>query len=117
MTSKERVMTTLNHRYADKLPVDYVFEDYETEVKIANHYGVNRDELFEYLGCDIAYLHVMDEIQMFILDPELMNFTLNNGFARKDENREHVAYDRWGIGWHMASDGQRPCTSSVLKKM
>ena len=51
------------------------------------------------------YCNVMDEVQKFVYDPDLMNFVLTHGFARQDENDPHIVYDRWGIGWRTDHDG------------
>lgn len=115
MTSKERVKTTLNHQIADQLPVDYMFEDYRTLNNLAAHFGMSNEAFLDYLGCDIVFFNVMDEIQKFIYDPFLMDYTFKNGFARKDEKDPGIAYDRWGIGWRMDHDGERP-VSRVLKE-
>ncbi len=114
MTSKDRVQMTLNHQKADKMPIDYMFEDYRTMEIIANYYGVDYENLMDYLGCDIVYCNVMDEIQKFVYDPELMDYCLKNGFATKDQKDPHIVYDRWGIGWRTDHDGERPIGNVVI---
>lgn len=114
MTSKERVQTTLKHQKADKMPVDYMFEDYRTMERLASHYGLEYEDLMDYLGCDIVYCNVMDEVQKFVYDPKLMDFVIKNGFATRDKNDEHIVYDRWGIGWRTNHDGERPIGNTVI---
>lgn len=114
MTKRERVKMTLRHEKADMLPVDYMFEDYRTMQRFADHYGMTNDELLEYIGCDIVYFNVMDEVQKFVYNPDLMDFVLKNGFARRDEKDPHIVYDRWGIGWRTDHDGERPVENIVI---
>ena len=71
---------TLRHEKADMLPVDFMYEDYRTMQRFADHYGMTQEELLEYTGCDIVYCNVMDEIQKFVYDPHLMEFCLKNRF-------------------------------------
>ncbi|MDR1795890.1 MAG: hypothetical protein LBR44_00355 [Clostridiales Family XIII bacterium] len=114
MNSKERVQTTLKHQKADRMPVDYMFEDYRTMERLAAHLGMPYEDMLDYLGCDIVYCNVMDEIQKFVYDPKLMDFVLKNGFARRDEKDPHVVYDRWGLGWRTDHDGERPVENVVI---
>lgn len=114
MTKKERVQTTLRHEKADMLPVDFMYEDYRTMKRFADHYGMTTEELLEYTGCDIMYCNVMDEVQKFVYDPDLMDFVLTHGFARRDEKDSNVVYDRWGIGWRTDHDGERPVENVVI---
>jgi uroporphyrinogen decarboxylase len=114
MNSKERVQMTLRHQKADKMPVDYMFEDYRTMERLSCHLGMSYDEMLDYLGCDITYCNVMDEIQKFVYNPELMEFVLKNGFAIKDKNDPYVVYDRWGLGWRTDHDGERPSGNVVI---
>ena len=114
MTKKERVKITLRHEKADMMPVDYMFEDYRTMKRFADHYGMTYEELLDYIGCDIIYCNVMDEVQKFVYDPELMDFVLKNGFARHDEKDPNIVYDRWGIGWRTDHDGERPVENIVI---
>ncbi len=114
MTGKERVQTTLSHKKADRLPVDFVFEDYRTMLRFTDYLGVDYDGLLKYLECDIVYCTVMDEVQKFVYNPALMDFVLNNGFASKDDVDAHVVYDRWGIGWRTDHDGECPVGNIVI---
>ena len=114
MTSRERIQTTLRHEKADKMPVDYMFEDYRTMEKFAKYYGMNYDELMEYLGCDVVYCNVMDEAQKFIYNPTMMQFAFDHDFIRRDAKDPYIVYDRWGIGWRTDHDGERPIGNVVL---
>ena len=116
MTSKERVVKTLNREPVDCLPVDYLFADNKTLHKFSESFGMSVDNFLDYLGVDIRNLYAMDDIQLFISNSELMEFAFKNGFARRDEKDKEVAYDRWGVGWHMNSDGQRP-VSRVMENV
>ena len=107
MTKKERVQTTLRHEKADMLPVDFMYEDYRTMKRFADHYGMTTEELLEYTGCDIMYCNVMDEVQKFVYDPDLMDFVLTAGTIRTQT-------------WCMtdgASAGEQTMMVSVLWKM
>lgn len=115
MTKKERVQITLKHEKADMLPVDFVFEDWRTMNRFATHYGLTYDELLEFMGVDIIYLNVMDEVQKFVYDPDLMNFVFSHGIARQDKDDPHIVYDRWGIGWRTDHDGERPVENVVIE--
>lgn len=114
MTSKQRVQMTLKHQKADKMPVDYMFEDYRTMERFADHFGVDYENLMDFLGCDIVYCNVMDEVQKFVYNPQLLDFVLKNGFARLDRDDPHIVYDRWGLGWRTDHDGERPVGNIVI---
>lgn len=114
MTKRERVVTTLRHGKADMLPVEFSFEDYRTTQIFADHYGMTSEELLEKVGCDIIFLNVMDEVQKFLYDPDLMDFVLSHGFAKRDPVDPNVVYDRWGIGWRTDDDGERPHENIVI---
>ena len=69
------MQTTLRHEKADMLPVDFMYEDYRTMQRFADHYGMTSEELLEYTGCDIMYCNVMDEVQKFVYDPDPVSYT------------------------------------------
>jgi uroporphyrinogen decarboxylase len=56
MTPRERVMTTLEHREPDRVPVDYWAVSEVTE-RLKRHFGLQDDEgLLRHLGVDLRYV-------------------------------------------------------------
>jgi len=56
MTSRERVLTALEHRKPDRPPLNY-FGTAETTAKLLKHLGLGtREELLGYLGADMRYV-------------------------------------------------------------
>lgn len=115
MTKKERVLAAIKRKKIDRIPIDYNFENDETFLFFAGKFGMQPEEFFEYLDIDIKRLYIMDDIQMFLTNEELMEFSLSNGFAVREKNDEKIVIDRWGIGWHTSSNGQRPVFNPIKK--
>ncbi|RKX79032.1 MAG: hypothetical protein DRP87_04600 [Spirochaetes bacterium] len=60
MTSRERFLTSLQHRNPDRVPIDYQAKR-DIDRKIREFYGVKTErELLDVLGCDFYYLSCRD---------------------------------------------------------
>ena len=103
MNPRERLLTTLDHREPDRVPLTARLW-LDTKLKLRGHYGVETDEeLHEKLGVEpgMAYIAVGPP-RGWRPSPEFLAFCRATGY---DEGSQHVAYEEWGIERRMGSEG------------
>lgn len=103
----ERVLKTVRKEKTDYLPVDFSFSNKRIEGEYAAKLNITDEAFKEYLGSDIVYLPILDDLSFFIDNEELIEYALKNGFASRDETGG-ILFDRWGVGWAKESEGVRP---------
>jgi len=106
MTSRERFLAALTGKPLDMLPLDINFADEVARKRLSDHYGMEAEEFFEWLGNDVRHTYVMDEIQLFLQNKEWMDFAFKHGYAFPNPQNPDLCFDQWGVGWNMVSDGQ-----------
>jgi len=113
MTSRERFLAALTGKPLDMLPLDINFADEVARKRLSDHYGMEAEEFFEWLGNDVRHTYVMDEIQLFLQNKEWMDFAFKHGYAFPNPQNPDLCFDQWGVGWNMVSDGQLPVSSCL----
>ncbi|MCW3992341.1 MAG: hypothetical protein NWE79_06510 [Candidatus Bathyarchaeota archaeon] len=103
MNPKERLLTTLDHREPDRVPLTARLW-LDTRIKLRSHYGVGSDEeLYEKLGVDPDRAYVgVGPPRDWKPAPEFLEFCGETGY---DENSQYVAYEEWGIERKLGSKG------------
>lgn len=113
MDSKQRMYNALTGKDVDRLPVDIHFADHVALMRFAREYKMQAEDFYSYLENDVRHVYVMDEVEMYLQDPELMEYAYKNGFARPSETHPGRCYDQWGIEWDTQSDGQLPISGPL----
>jgi len=113
MNSRERFLAALTGKPLDMLPVDIHFADDVAQQCFCQRYGMEPEEFYTWLGNDVRHTYVMDEIELFLQNKELMNFAFAHGYAFPNPRDSGLCFDQWGIGWSMVSDGQLPVSSPL----
>ena len=89
MTSKERVIKTINHKEPDRVPVDY-WGTPEVAVKLCDHFNLKSfDEVLEKLKVDIRYVKPRYKGQEFEEQPD--------GSLHRKDSVTGKFIDIWGV--------------------
>lgn len=105
MTHEERVLRTIYRQEIDYLPSQIYFASHTTKEKLRGALGLpSLEALDRYLDNHLYLTFTMDDVFRYREDHELLKRAEEMGFTRVDWERG-VAYDRWGIGFDMYSDG------------
>lgn len=108
MTSRERMLAVVRGEPVDRLPVEIHFVDESVRAHYAEKYGMTPAQLMDFLENDMRYLYTMDEVELYIQEPELLKKSVEYGFAFPVPERPGAYTDGFGITWDANSTGQRP---------
>jgi len=101
MNSKERVVSAIEHKIPDRIPLDINIRP-ESLVKLKTYFRIeDEDKLLDKLGIDIRYVY-MTPPNDFELKPGLTYFNIS---------KDYVAFwatllDEWGIKWVPGTSGE-----------
>lgn len=108
MTSRERVLSTLNHRQPDRVPLDLgatnnscMHRSIERAVKDA--LGLETTE--EVIRARMLGIVLPDDSIMNHFNPDCVSIYLNEQQPWQYCSEEDVYYDAWGIGYRLNPDG------------
>lgn len=105
MNREERVLNTIYKKPIDYLPSQIYFASLSTKEKLKNALNfVTIKELENYLDNHLYISALRDDIFRYRDNSDLLNAAIKLGFAKIDENQS-IVFDRWGIGYHLFSDG------------
>ena len=104
MTYEERILRTIRRQPVDGIPICFDFSDAKTERLFAEKLSMDLDKLRKLVDSDIKRCFLMDDLQMYLSDAQLVEYALKKGFAEK-RDEHNVLYDRWGVGWALDSVG------------
>ena len=95
MNAKERLLTTLDHREPDRVPLTANLSR-DTQMKLRDHYGVKTSEdLYEKLGVESGRAGIgIGPPTDWKPTAELLEFCRETGY---DAHGQHTTYEEWGI--------------------
>ena len=104
MTHKQRVLNAIKGTKIDFLPSHIKFSSPKVAAKHARYLGVEPEGLERTLDNHMVLTFTLDQVFWYRLNPKVLNFAQQKGFVRIDEEN-NIAYDRWGVGWDIQSEG------------
>lgn len=105
MTREERVLRTIYREAIDYLPSQIYFASQATKEELQRALGLpSLEDLEQYLDNHLHLTFTLDDVFRYRENHKLLKEAEEMGFARVDWERG-IAYDRWGIGFDMYSDG------------
>ena len=97
MNCEERILKTIKKQKVDRIPICFHFSEEKTERMFADRLSMDITECRKITDSDIKRCFLMDDLQMYISDEQLVNYALEKGFIEK-RSEENILYDRWGVG-------------------
>ena len=103
MKPKERLLTTLDHREPDRVPLTARLW-LDTRIKLRSYYGVKRDEeLYKKLGVEPDRANIgLGPTRGWEPTMEFLEFCEATGYDAIDQ---HTSYEEWGIKRKLGSKG------------
>ena len=95
MNPKERLLTTLDHREPDKIPITAAFSR-DTRMKLKRYYSVSSNvELNEKLGVEPFTVVIgVDPPTSWKPSKKMLEFYTATGY---DASGQYAAYEEWGV--------------------
>jgi uroporphyrinogen decarboxylase len=104
MKREEVVRDALAKKATSHLPVTFVYSNQKAERYFAEQMHMDHEAFLKYSDSDIKDIYLMDDLNMYISEPEQLSLARDMGFVF-DRGEENVLFDRWGIGWSTHSVG------------